>query len=61
MDFDQRQLVSWVEHISPCVVWLGYNGGGNCLPEPSLDKLIKLRLASKKRGVTVFLKTVRGK
>ena len=57
LDFDQRELVSWVKKINPAVVWLGYNSGKVDLPEPSAEKFKKLHQALKKAGHKVVIKT----
>lgn len=59
LDFDTDIIVSWLENISPCMVWLGYDSGKNQLPEPKLAKVKDLYWQLGRRGFVVILKTIR--
>ena len=59
MDFDLDVMISWVENINPCMVWLGYDSGKNNLPEPELEKVKSLHWQLAKKGFIVILKTIR--
>ena len=59
MDFDMDTMLEWIEHINPCMVWLGYDSRKTRLPEPSLDKVRQLYWELGIRGFTVMLKTIR--
>jgi DNA repair photolyase len=59
MDFDLNVMINWIENISPCMVWLGYDSGMNKLPEPGLEKVKNLHWELAKRGFVVILKTIR--
>jgi len=58
VDFDEDILLSWLERIRPIIVSVGYDNYGNGLPEPPLEKT--LRLIQDLRSFTrVELKTMR--
>lgn len=59
MDFDMNVMVSWIENISPCMIWLGYDSGKNHLPEPKLEKVKNLYWELGCLGFVVVLKTIR--
>jgi hypothetical protein len=59
MDFDMSIMIDWIENISPCMVWLGYDSGKNKLPEPKLEKVKSLHWELARKGFTVILKTIR--
>lgn len=59
LDFDMNVMISWIENINPCMIWLGYDSGKNHLPEPSLEKVKNLYWELGRRGFTVILKTIR--
>jgi len=42
MDFDMDILVDWIKEIKPVKVAIGYDSLNNNLPEPKLDKTLKL-------------------
>lgn len=60
MDFDLETMVSWIEDINPCMVWLGYDSRKNHLPEAELEKVKSLYWELGRRGFTVVLKKTRG-
>lgn len=59
IDFDMNVMVSWIENINPCMVWLGYDSGKNRLPEPELEKVKELYWQLGQRGFMVVLKKIR--
>ena len=59
MDFDLETMVCWMEHINPCMVWLGYDSSNTDLPEPELAKVKELHWELGRRGFVVMLKTMR--
>ncbi|UCD56056.1 MAG: hypothetical protein JSV16_09390 [Candidatus Hydrogenedentota bacterium] len=59
MDFDLETMVSWIEDISPCMVWLGYDSRKNNLSEPELEDVKNLYWELGRRGFTVVLKKIR--
>ena len=59
IDFDINGMVSWIENINPCMVWLGYDSGKNRLPEPELKKVKELYWQLGQRGFMVVLKKIR--
>ncbi len=59
VDFDTNVMISWIENINPCMVWLGYDSGKNHLPEPKLEKVMSLYWELGRRGFAVILKTIR--
>ena len=61
IDFDLNILMTWVDNIDPCMVWLGYDSKKNNLTEPSLDKFWALHKKLQDSKYLVILKTVRGK
>jgi protein gp37 len=42
MDFDLEDFTALVKNIKPAIVYVGYDNYGSNLPEPSLDKTLKL-------------------
>jgi len=42
LDFDLEVLCRWIQDISPFMVYVGYDNYDHQLPEPSLDKTLKL-------------------
>ncbi len=60
LDFDQKELVSWIKEINPCMVWLGYDSGKNGLIEPSFEKFTKLYQKLSKDKFNVILKNTKG-
>jgi len=59
IDFDLKVLVSWMENINPCMVWLGYDSRSNHLPEPKLEKVTRLYWELGRRGFVTVLKKIR--
>jgi DNA repair photolyase len=59
IDFNLDGMISWVENINPCMVWLGYDSGKNKLPEPKLEKVKSLHWQLSEKGFVVILKTIR--
>jgi len=59
INFDVDVMISWVENVNPCMIWLGYDSRNNHLPEPKLDKVKTLHWELGRRGFTVILKTIR--
>jgi len=60
LDFDEDTIIAYAEVVNPCMIWLGYDSKNCGLPEPSLDKFMKLYWELGRRGFTVILKSVRG-
>lgn len=60
LDFDLSPMIAYAETVRPCMIWMGYDSKNCGLPEPSLDKFIKLYWELGKRGFTVILKHVKG-
>lgn len=42
MDFDMAIFVQWIKEIQPSTVYVGYDNYNNNLPEPSMDKTLRL-------------------
>lgn len=42
MDFDLEDFTALIKSIKPTIVYVGYDNYGSNLPEPSLDKTLKL-------------------
>ena len=59
LDLDTDVMVTWVENINPCMVWIGYDSKKNYLPEPALEKVKTLYWELGRRDFTVVLKTIR--
>ena len=59
IEFDMDGMVSWIESINPCMVWLGYDSGKNRLPEPELTKVKELYWQLGQKGFMVVLKKIR--
>jgi len=59
LDFDINVMVSWIENIQPCMVWLGYDSRKNHLPEPPLEKVKSFYWELGTLGFRVMLKTIR--
>jgi len=59
LDFDTDVMISWIENINPCMVWLGYDSGTNRLQEPKLEKVKNLYWELGRRGFVVIMKTIR--
>lgn len=60
LDFDIPAMVEYAEIVNPCMIWMGYDTKNCGLPEPSLDKFMKLYWELGRRGFTVILKHVKG-
>lgn len=59
MDFDREYLLPWLNIIHPWAIAIGYDNYNNGLPEPSLAKTMELIESLRKRGITVYEKTLR--
>jgi len=59
IDFDLDVMISWLQNINPCMIWLGYDSRKNHLPEPALEKTKSLYWELGTRGFTVVLKKIR--
>ena len=59
MDFDHDVMFRWVTEIEPEIVSVGYDNYHSRLPEPSLDKTLKLIDDLEASGVAVERKTLR--
>lgn len=59
IDLDVDAMVSWIQNINPCMIWLGYDSRKNRLPEPELEKVTSLYWELGIRGFTVILKKIR--
>lgn len=62
MDFDELTFLTWIFHIQPEYVWVGYNSRPNDvqLPEPSKEKLYRFLKALKDFGIEIKEKELRG-
>ena len=58
MDFDLSVFVDWIKNIKPKMVAVGYDNYNNHLPEPSLEKTLKL-IEELEKFTEVQLKTIR--
>jgi len=52
-------MLSWIEKLNPCIIWLGYDSKRNYLPEPELAKVKMLHWELSRAGYFVILKTIR--
>lgn len=59
MDFDLDDFASSLLNIKPWAVAVGYDNYHNGLPEPSLEKVMRLIRILEENGVTVYRKTLR--
>jgi len=59
MDFDLDILFAWISGVEPEVVSIGYDNYGNGLPEPPLEKTIRLIEMLEASGIRVEKKTLR--
>lgn len=59
MEFDIHCLLPWLTIVRPWAVAIGYDNYNNGLPEPSLTKTKELIESLRKRGITVYEKTLR--
>lgn len=61
LDFDFEVLVPWIEAIEPWRVWVGYDSHPkeNELPEPPLEKTLKLVKQLRESGLDVRTKLIR--
>lgn len=59
IDFDVSILISWIEKLNPCMIWLGYDSKRNYLSEPELAKVKMLHWKLSRAGYFVILKTIR--
>jgi hypothetical protein len=61
MDFDVEVFGQWIVELNPLYVWLGYNSKPKevSLPEPSKDKVMRLRKFLNDSGVEVREKDLR--
>jgi DNA repair photolyase len=59
MDFDRANLLPWLNIIHTWAVAIGYDNYNNGLPEPTLAKTKELIESLRKRGITVYEKTLR--
>jgi len=57
-DFPLREFVSWIKHIRPEFVYIGYDNHNCKLPEPPLEKTLQL-IEEFKKFTEVKLKTIR--
>lgn len=58
LDFDINVMVSWIKHISPFMMYVGYDNYGHKLPEPPLRKTTEL-IAKLEEITLVLRKTIR--
>jgi DNA repair photolyase len=42
LDFDLEKFAQWIEEIEPLMIYIGYDNYNNKLPEPSINKTLKL-------------------
>jgi protein gp37 len=61
MDFDLESFVDMICAINPDFVAIGYDNYRNNLPEPKLEKTMKLIKILEDKGITVYTKTLREK
>ena len=59
MDFDLKPLFKWVTDIEPECVSIGYDNYNNNLPEPPLEKTLKLIQMLEDSGIKVEKKTLK--
>lgn len=59
MDFDLDIVFRWITDIEPEIVSIGYDNYGNDLPEPSLEKTLRLIEVLEASGIKVERKTLR--
>jgi len=59
MDFDLDVMFKWIAGIEPEMVSIGYDNYGNRLPEPPLEKTMKLIQMLEDSGIMVERKTLR--
>ena len=59
MEFDRTELLPVLNYIHPWAIAIGYDNYHNNLPEPPLAKTLELIDSLRKRGITVFEKTLR--
>lgn len=59
MDFDRAELLPVLNYIHPWAIAIGYDNYNNGLPEPPLAKTKELIESLRKRGITVYEKTLR--
>lgn len=59
LDFDLDVLVSWILNIKPEFVYVGYDNHNCSLPEPKLEKTLKLIAELESKGMIVRRKTLR--
>jgi len=59
IEFDEDAMITWIQDLNPCTVWLGYDSRKNHLPEPPLEKVKSLYWELGRRGLSVVLKTIR--
>jgi DNA repair photolyase len=58
LDFDLEEMVEWIRCIKPKLVYVGYDNHGCKLPEPPLEKTLKL-IEELRKFTEVQLKTIR--
>jgi len=58
LDFDLEEMVEWIKHIKPRFVYIGYDNHNCRLPEPPLEKTLKL-IRELEKFTEVRLKTIR--
>ena len=59
IDFDPDVMLEWMVEIDPCIIWIGYDSGKSCLPEPERDKVEVFISAMEDRNLAVFKKKMR--
>ena len=59
LDFKLDSFVSSIKGINPMFVYVGYDNYNNRLPEPPLNKTLKLIRRLREEGILVYKKTVR--
>ena len=59
MDFDLDVMFKWITNIEPEIVSIGYDNYNNRLPEPPLQKVLKLIEDLEASGIKVERKTLR--
>jgi len=59
MNFDLKTLFEWITDIEPECVSIGYDNYHNHLPEPPLEKTLKLIEDLENSGIKIERKTLR--
>lgn len=58
LDFDLDIMLRWMKDIAPEFIYIGYNNHNHKLPEPSLEKTLKLITKMRESGIDVREKSI---